>query len=200
MATPQPVVKRYNRMLCCAKPSLERRTLATARPGRGRSSCFNDRHFQSSINGLKRLLESVHAGSVANIEDAVNLWHVPPKPTPKFSLVILFCCIALCSSIFGTVNGGTVTVSFPLEGWGSRCRSFMYASITVRRASDARRRASSLVSPKYGPPGNPGSPRVYIHPRSSTSPGSATFRLRLLLRPSGVDINWAVSGTSSASS
>ena len=73
-------------MLCCAKPSLERRTLATARPGRGRSSCFNDRHFQSPINGLKRLLESVHAGSVANIEDAVNLWHVPPKPTPKFSL------------------------------------------------------------------------------------------------------------------
>ena len=51
-----------------------------------RSSRFNDRHFQSSINGLKCLLESVHSGSVVNIEDTVNLWHVPTKPPPKFSL------------------------------------------------------------------------------------------------------------------
>ena len=48
-------------------------------------SRFNDRHFQSSINGLKRLLESVHAGGVVNIENAVNLGHVPTKPPPKFS-------------------------------------------------------------------------------------------------------------------
>jgi len=50
------------------------------------SSRFNNRHFQSSINGLQRLLESVHSGGVVNIEDAVNLWHVPTKPAPKFSL------------------------------------------------------------------------------------------------------------------
>ena len=50
------------------------------------SSRFNDPHFQSSINGLKRLLESVHSGGVVNIEDTVNLWHVPTKPPPKFSL------------------------------------------------------------------------------------------------------------------
>ena len=50
------------------------------------SSRFNDRHFQSSINSLKRLLESVHSGGVVNIEDTVNLWHVPTKPPPKFSL------------------------------------------------------------------------------------------------------------------
>ena len=49
-------------------------------------SRVNDRHFQSAINGLKRLLESVHAGSVVNIEDAVNLRHVPTEPSPKFSL------------------------------------------------------------------------------------------------------------------
>ena len=49
-------------------------------------SRFNDRHFQSSINGLKRLLESVHSGGVVNIKDTVNLWHVPTKPPPKFSL------------------------------------------------------------------------------------------------------------------
>ena len=51
-----------------------------------RSSRFNDRHFQSSINGLKRLLESVHSGGVVNIEDTVNLWHVPTKPPPEFGL------------------------------------------------------------------------------------------------------------------
>ena len=49
-------------------------------------SRFNDRYFQSPINGLKRLLESVHAGGVVNIENAVNLGHVPPKPPPKFCL------------------------------------------------------------------------------------------------------------------
>ncbi len=51
-----------------------------------RSSRLNNRHFQSSINSLKRLLESVHSGGVANIEDTVNLWHVPTKPPPKFGL------------------------------------------------------------------------------------------------------------------
>ena len=49
-------------------------------------SRVNDRYFQSPINGLKRLLESVHTGSVVNIKDSVNLWHVPTKPPPKFSL------------------------------------------------------------------------------------------------------------------
>ena len=61
-------------------------------------SRVNDRYFQSPINGLKRLLESVHAGSVVNIEDAVNLRHVPTKPAPKFSLcnsLLLHCLIQL---------------------------------------------------------------------------------------------------------
>ena len=59
------------------------------------SSRLNDRHFQSSINSLKRLLESVHSGGVVNIEDTVNLWHVPTKPPPKFGLgdSLLFHCV-----------------------------------------------------------------------------------------------------------
>lgn len=47
---------------------------------------------------MKRLLESVQAGSVVNIEDAVNLWHVPTQPPPKFSLcnaLLLHCLVQL---------------------------------------------------------------------------------------------------------
>ena len=79
-----------------------------------------------------------------------------PSRRPSSAFVILFSRIALYSSIFGTANAGTSTISSPSEGCGSRCRSFMYAWITVRRASDARVRASSRVSPRVCASGKPG--------------------------------------------
>ena len=71
-------------LLGAAEPPVKR--VGVCNPPFRCSSRFNDRHFQSSINSPKRLLESVHSGGVANIEDTVNLRHVPTKPPPKFSL------------------------------------------------------------------------------------------------------------------
>ena len=68
-----------------ARPGHERYSRGVAHVSPRPPSRFHDRYFQSATNCLKRLLESVHAGSVANIEDAVNLRHVPTKPPPKFS-------------------------------------------------------------------------------------------------------------------